>query len=715
MATLEQIQEEMAKVEKKHALEIKKVTDTLRQEMLIMSDRYDEEIRTMMENAESYQREIRVLKEKGSSEGMRRNMNITTKKSFSGLPKYGGKADEYDDWKFKMKTFLHEEKGYQELLQAVDKLTTRITDNDINEIFEKLTEELGSEVINREHMNQQLYQALSLNLYGPALSVIKNLEKEMTTNGLKGWWKIGYEVSSMTAQRMNAMSKKVLQPKRVKKYNDVNAAIEEWEIAMVKYEEATKAMIPDQTKMFSVQQIVPEDLEKDILKSNTIHNYADTRQYVTEQVALRRDIKNLQTGPVAMDLDSFDMTTLKDTLMQLVGSEDDQDYQCYPCDPSPSQEGENKPMQKNVDSIMEILSFIKGAKGQKGGGKGKGQFDGTCHYCGIYGHRINECRKKDWDVQNGGKAKGKGANFQKGFGGEKGFGKGGKKGGSPKGWGKGAYAFESFNQPAQHWGSQAANPGGNYGKNAWSLALEVVHPQPPPGLPPPTFETKNKFETLSLAELNAEKAEDEYEEAQRLYGERFPQIAMQNYSKKSVRMSRMPKDAKPLNLLYSEAPLKELHPAIGEKTVENGWRKVKGVMDSGATESVAPLSMCPNYRTYESKGSRAGQKYATASGDLLENLGEQFLDIETEDGNEGEARYQKADVAKPLNSVSEICDAGGPRGQQVIFGRNGGAVVNLDTGRITAFAREDGIYTFEFWVKPAPEDRLASGFPRQGS
>ena len=34
---------------------------------------------------------------------------------------------------------------------------------------------------------------------------------------------------------------------------------------------------------------------------------------------------------------------------------------------------------------------------------------------------------------NGGKAKGKGANFQKGFGGEKGFGKGGKKGGSPKG------------------------------------------------------------------------------------------------------------------------------------------------------------------------------------------------------------------------------------------------------------------------------------------
>ena len=46
-------------------------------------------------------------------------------------------------------------------------------------------------------------------------------------------------------------------------------------------------------------------------------------------------------------------------------------------------------------------------KGGKGAGakgdKGKGGFQGTCHYCGIYGHRINECRTKDADMKGKGK------------------------------------------------------------------------------------------------------------------------------------------------------------------------------------------------------------------------------------------------------------------------------------------------------------------------
>ena len=44
----------------------------------------------------------------------------------------------------------------------------------------------------------------------------------------------------------------------------------------------------------------------------------------------------------------------------------------------------------------------------KGNNKGKGKngkrgFQGTCHYCGVYGHRINECRKKDADMKGKGK------------------------------------------------------------------------------------------------------------------------------------------------------------------------------------------------------------------------------------------------------------------------------------------------------------------------
>ena len=86
----------------------------------------------------------------------------------------------------------------------------------------------------------------------------------------------------------------------------------------------------------------------------------------------------------------------------------------------------------------------------RGNGKqgSKGKFEGNCHYCGTYGHRISECRKKDMDM----KGKGKGYDLAQGPGWppsvpNKGKGKGNKgmwgpaKGSYGKG-GKGIYGFE---------------------------------------------------------------------------------------------------------------------------------------------------------------------------------------------------------------------------------------------------------------------------------
>ena len=164
----------------------------------------------------------------------------------------------------------------------------------------------------------------------------------------------------------------------------------------------------------------------------------------------------------------------------------------------------------------------------------------------------------------------------------------------------------------------------------------------------------------------------------------------------------------------TNAPAKVLNSMEYKKVSNNGWIKVKGAMDSGATESVAPPDLCPHYAVTPSPMSIAGGNYVSASDDLIPNLGEQVLDVETLDGREGQVKYQIADVARPLNSVSEICDAGGVNGQHVIFGRWGGAIINLDTGRQVPFPREDGIYNLEFWVKPRGGDPAASVFPRPG-
>ena len=65
-----------------------------------------------------------------------------------------------------------------------------------------------------------------------------------------------------------------------------------------------------------------------------------------------------------------------------------------------------------------------------------------------------------------------------------------------------------------------------------------------------------------------------------------------------------------------------------------------------------------------------------------------------------------------LNSVSQICDAGGDDGQLVLLGKWGGTILNLETWRKTPFDRSGGIYTLGAWVKPPGS--VAPGFPRQG-
>ena len=92
----------------------------------------------------------------------------------------------------------------------------------------------------------------------------------------------------------------------------------------------------------------------------------------------------------------------------------------------------------------ELLAWLKkgNGKGNKGpGGKSKGKgFQGMCLYCGVWGHRLNERRKKTADMEKG---KGKGAMGDSGWGfpnpgkgkakGTKGFWNPGK-----GAWGKGA-------------------------------------------------------------------------------------------------------------------------------------------------------------------------------------------------------------------------------------------------------------------------------------
>ena len=156
-------------------------------------------------------------------------------------------------------------------------------------------------------------------------------------------------------------------------------------------------------------------------------------------------------------------------------------------------------------------------------------------------------------------------------------------------------------------------------------------------------------------------------------------------------------------LCLTTAPCREesVNMVQGWRREEEGWVRVRSVMDSGCGVSVAPPGMCPTYPITESEGSRRGQEFMSASEDTMPNLGEQKLGVVFDIGGETMIKYQIADVSRALNSITEICDAGHPDfGNHVIFGRRDGMVVNLETGKTTHFQRENNIYCLDYWVKP---------------
>ena len=133
------------------------------------------------------------------------------------------------------------------------------------------------------------------------------------------------------------------------------------------------------------------------------------------------------------------------------------------------------------------------------------------------------------------------------------------------------------------------------------------------------------------------------------------------------------------------------------------WTRVDSVMDSGASAPVAPPQVMPSVPIEPLEGSRRGQKYSSASKHKLKNLGQQKIKACTEAGEETEVLFQVADVSKPLVSVSAICE----RGNRVIFGRAGGVVQNVKTGKVIPFVRQNGIYILSLW--------MAEGEGEQGS
>ena len=131
---------------------------------------------------------------------------------------------------------------------------------------------------------------------------------------------------------------------------------------------------------------------------------------------------------------------------------------------------------------------------------------------------------------------------------------------------------------------------------------------------------------------------------------------------------------------------------------KTGWRKVRAVVDSGASDSCAPPALAPEVAVVESPGSKAGQTWNAAGkgSEPIENQGQKVLGMVTEAGSMVKGTWQVADICRPLLSVKQVTR----QDNRVTFGVGGGEIQSLTTGEITKVGVEGDIYVFDFWLPP---------------
>ena len=166
----------------------------------------------------------------GGKENKDKYKSITGRREFMDVPVYTGKFEEYENWRFKVRTYLADEPGIIDLILKLDMFAKEPNKNESDTMFIELVDNLKLKNIHTswEYMNTQLYTLLSLKTTDRALVTVKNLYDQTFINGCLSWWKLGYEHTAMTSQKMQGLAGKVYSPKRVKKYSEVTAAIEEW-------------------------------------------------------------------------------------------------------------------------------------------------------------------------------------------------------------------------------------------------------------------------------------------------------------------------------------------------------------------------------------------------------------------------------------------------------------------------------------------------------
>ena len=141
--------------------------------------------------------------EKGKVEKDRMTRSVLDVKGTQSLPEYGGVAEQYDHWNFKVQTFMVD--YFPEFRSLFNHMES--TQEEVEETITRNPEAHGFNRDSFKFMDDQLYQVLAQKTMGETVATVMQLQNAGTGRGVKAWQKILWATKGRNKMRIHELSK----------------------------------------------------------------------------------------------------------------------------------------------------------------------------------------------------------------------------------------------------------------------------------------------------------------------------------------------------------------------------------------------------------------------------------------------------------------------------------------------------------------------------
>ena len=324
------------------------------------------------------QQEIDVLKN-NNKPSTAKSDNVIEKKGCLDLPRWNGGKNgvQYTTWRYEVGIFLEAAcSEFTNLLKFLEGQEEMVT--------EDVCEEYKNDHLTNEQeiawFSSQLYQLLAKKTADSPQMLVRQEEDEGELRGLTAWQRVHTDAMGWNTAQRRALNATVNSPEKVVKLEDIPRALAQWEIMKKQHEELEKTKMAETQAMAAVQMMLPPVLEAMVrANAHTLKDLESLKKYVCSQ-CFEAKVPSISVPGAQAPAPKVDIGY---TGVDLEGSQDQETWQ------------------------KALIGELGGAQGsdelqmfQKGKGKG-GRFDGTCNFCGLYGHKKQDCQKLTAMLKNG--------------------------------------------------------------------------------------------------------------------------------------------------------------------------------------------------------------------------------------------------------------------------------------------------------------------------